>query len=71
MNATSHTQQGVLDARTSAGGVLVIEHSTIRNNAGTGIGSTAATGGIVLDNVISKQNLYGVALANGMAAAIT
>ena len=67
----SNSQQGVLDARTTGGGVLVIENSTIRNNAGTGVaGATAPSAGIVLRNVISKQNLYGLAIATGLVAVV-
>jgi hypothetical protein len=66
-----HTQQGVLDARTSGGTILVIENSTIRNNTAAGISSTATSAsGMMIENVISKQNLYGIAVANGQTAVI-
>lgn len=70
----SNTQQGVIDARTAAGGVLVIENSVIRNNAGSGISATAVSGsggGMVLQNVISKQNAFGVAIPSGITAVIS
>ena len=67
-----NTQQGVQDARGGAGTILVIENSVIRNNAGAGIGAAAATGnGMLIENVISKQNQYGIAIANGNTAIIT
>ena len=69
-----NAQQGVLDARGGAGSVLVIQNSIIRNNALAGIGAAAATGagnGLVIENVISKQNQYGIAIANANAAIIT
>jgi hypothetical protein len=67
-----NAQLGVSDARGGAGGVLVIRNSTIRNNAGAGIGAVAASGnGMVLENVVSKQNLYGIAIATGNTAIIT
>lgn len=54
----SSSQRGVDDARTAAGGFLVIENSTIRNNAGAGIAAaTAPSAGIVLQDVISKTKL--------------
>ena len=67
-----NAQQGVLDARTAVGGVLVIQNSTIRNNAGPGIAATGGSAsGVVLDNVVSKQNLYGIALTTGITAIIS
>ena len=66
-----NTQQGVLDARTSGGTILVIENSTIRNNTLAGISTTATSAsGVILDKVISKQNQYGVAVANGQTTII-
>ena len=66
------TQQGVLDARTSGGTVLVIENSTVRNNTAAGIAGLATSGsGMVLENVISKQNQYGIPVPNGQTAIIS
>ncbi len=72
MEIYNHTQQGVVDLRTTGGTVLVIENSVIRNNNAAGI-ATAATSasGVILENVVSKQNLFGVALASGQTAVIS
>ena len=72
MEIYNHTQQGVVDQRTSGGTVLVIENSVIRNNNAAGILTTATSAsGVILENVISKQNLYGIALASGQTAVIS
>ena len=66
-----NTQQGVLDARTSGGTVLVIQNSVIRNNNAAGIGGAASSAsGMVIENVVSKQNQYGIAIASGLTAII-
>jgi len=66
-----NTQHGVKDSRTVGGTVLVIQNSTIRNNNGPGIGGVASSAsGMVIENVISKQNQYGIAIANGLTAVI-
>ena len=47
------------------------ENSTIRNNTLAGISTTATSAsGVILDKVISKQNQYGVAVANGQTTMI-
>jgi hypothetical protein len=66
-----NAQQGVFDARTSGGTVLVIQNSIIRNNTGAGIsGAATSASGMVIENVISKQNQYGIAVPNGQTAII-
>jgi hypothetical protein len=60
------TQKGISDTRTGGGNQLFVKNTTIRNNAGTGIGAGAgATSAAVLDNVHSVSNLFGVAAATG------
>jgi hypothetical protein len=64
--------QGVLDARTTAGGKLFIRNSVIRNNSSSGI-SAAATGGgstVNIDNVQSINNAFGVGVATGNKVSI-
>ena len=68
----SNAQKGVSDERTTVGNVLVIHNSTIRNNAGAGIGVAGSTSsGVLLENVVSKQNQFGIALGNGLIGVIT
>ena len=67
----NHSQQGVLDARTSGGTILVIQNSIIRNNNAAGIaGAATSASGMLIENVISKQNQYGIAVPNGQTAII-
>ncbi len=59
-------QQGILDERTGGGTRLFIRNSIIRNNPGVGIVAAAgATNAVVLENVHSVGNQYGVAAARG------
>jgi len=72
MEIFSNNGRGVDDARTAAGGVLVIENSVLRNNAASGVTVTGGSGGgVILQNVISKQNDYGIALPSGSTAVIS
>src|SRR5258708_5834484 len=66
MVITNHAMQGVFDRRTH-GGVLFIENSLIRNNAGPGIvaGTTGGPYGASVDNVHSNRNGFGLAVASG------
>jgi len=59
-------QQGILDSRTGGQTRLYITDSIIRNNGGPGvaIGAQGPTT-IVLDNVRSENNAYGIAAASG------
>ena len=67
----SNTQKGVSDERTTAGNILVIQNSIIRNNAGAGIGvAGSSSSGVLLENVVSKQNQFGIALGNGLIGII-
>jgi hypothetical protein len=64
-------QQGINDARTTAGGKLIIRNSVIRNNTGTGVSVVGAAGNNAsLDNVHSINNAFGVATGNGNAVSI-
>jgi hypothetical protein len=59
-------QQGVFDTRTGGQTKLFITDSIIRNNGGVGIGiGSQGPTTIVLDNVRSENNLYGLAVAAG------
>jgi hypothetical protein len=64
-------QQGIFDGRTGGQTKLFITDSIIRNNAGPGIVAAAAAPGIVvLDNVRSENNLYGLAVASGNSVVV-
>jgi hypothetical protein len=65
-------QQGILDERTGGHTKLFITDSIIRNNGGTGvaIGSQGPTT-IVLDNVRSENNAYGIGTASGNNVSIS
>jgi hypothetical protein len=64
-------QQGIVDARTTTGGKLIIRNSVIRNNTGAGISvAGAATNNAAIDNVHSLNNSFGVATGNGNNVAI-
>jgi len=63
---TQFGQQGILDARTNAGGQLFIKDTTTSLNTGAGISVAGATiDNAVLNNVVSVGNLLGVAAATG------
>jgi hypothetical protein len=58
--------QGIMDRRTGGQTRLYISDSTIRGSGGPGIlAAAAATGIVVLDNVRSQNNAYGIAVATG------
>ncbi|HEY5131575.1 MAG TPA: right-handed parallel beta-helix repeat-containing protein [Bradyrhizobium sp.] len=60
------SQQGIFDGRTGGQTKLYIKDSIIRNNGGPGIvAAAAAVGIVVLDNVNSENNAYGIAVATG------
>jgi hypothetical protein len=64
--------QGILDQRSGGQTKLFITDSIIRNNGGAGIvASAGATGVVVLDNVRSENNAYGIAVGTGNNAAIS
>ncbi|MEA2941562.1 MAG: hypothetical protein QOD09_2091 [Bradyrhizobium sp.] len=66
------SQQGVADARTNAGGKLLIRNSVIRNNSAAGIAAAgAATNNVSIENVHSINNAFGVAAATGNNVSIT
>ena len=65
------SQQGIVDARTTTGGKLIIRNSMIRNNTGAGISvAGAATNNASIENVHSINNAFGVAVGNGNNVAI-
>jgi hypothetical protein len=59
-------QKGILDARTSGLTTLVIKNTIVRNNTSAGIVAAAAPkNSVVLENVHSIGNAYGIAVATG------
>jgi hypothetical protein len=60
------TQKGILDARTTGLTRLAIKNTVVRNNGSGGIVAGAApTNSVVLENVHSVGNTYGIAVATG------
>jgi hypothetical protein len=58
--------QGIIDRRTGGQTRLYVADSTIRGSGGAGIvAAAAAIGAVVLDNVRSENNAYGIAVATG------
>jgi hypothetical protein len=60
------TQKGIFDVRTSGLTRLVIKNTIIRNNGSAGVVVAAAPkNSVVLENVLSVGNAYGIAVATG------
>jgi hypothetical protein len=60
------SQKGILDQRTTGLTKLAIKNTIVRNNASAGIVAAAAPkNSVVLENVHSVGNLYGIAVATG------
>jgi hypothetical protein len=60
------SQKGILDARTTGLTRLVIKNTIVRNNTSAGIVAAAAPkNSVVLENVHSIGNAYGIAVATG------
>jgi hypothetical protein len=60
------TQKGILDVRTTGLTKLAIKNTTVRNNVSAGIVVAAAPrNSVVLENVHSVGNTYGIAVATG------
>jgi hypothetical protein len=58
--------KGIIDARTTGLTKLAIKNTIVRNNAGAGIVAAAAPkNSVVLENVQSVGNTYGIAVATG------
>jgi hypothetical protein len=70
LSVTGMVKQGINDTRTDGGTSLVIKNSIIANNAGAGIAAVGQNNNVVLDNVHSVKNAYGIALAKTNNGAI-
>jgi hypothetical protein len=71
IEVTGNIKQGINDARTDGNTMLTIRNSVVANNAGTGISAGAQMNTLVLDNVQSNKNAYGLALAKTNTATST
>lgn len=66
MSITGLTKQGINDTRAEGSTSLVVKNSIIANNGGPGMSIAAASpNSIVLDNVHSIKNSFGLAIAKG------
>lgn len=71
LEVTGNVKQGINDTRTDGGTMLTIRNSVVANNAGPGLAMGAQMNTLVLDNVQSNKNAYGLALAKTNTATIT
>jgi hypothetical protein len=67
---SGNAKQGINDVRIDANSMLVIKNSMVANNGGTGIAANAQLNTVVLDNVQSVKNAYGLALAKNNTATV-
>jgi hypothetical protein len=71
LEVTGNVKQGIVDTRTEAlGSALTIKNTVVANNAGAGISVAAQSNTVVLDNVQSLRNTYGLALGKNNSAAV-
>jgi hypothetical protein len=71
LEVTGNVKQGINDARTDGNTMLTIRNSVVANNGGPGIAAGAQMNTLVLDNVQSNKNAYGISLAKTNTATIT
>jgi hypothetical protein len=68
---SGNVKQGIIDSRSEGNTMLAVKNSIVTNNAGPGISAVAsASNSVVLDNVHSIKNAYGVAMAKNNSFAI-
>jgi hypothetical protein len=70
IEVTGNTKQGISDTRSEGNTMLSIKNTVVANNGGPGIGAGAQMNTIVLDNVQSNKNAFGIALAKTNTATI-
>jgi hypothetical protein len=70
LEITGNVKQGISDARTEDGTVLTVKNTVIANNAGVGFNIAAQNNSIVLDNVQSIRNGYGMSLGKTNTATV-
>jgi hypothetical protein len=71
LEVTGNVKDGITDKRAEgAGSMLTIRNTVVASNGGVGINSGAQMNTIVLDNVQSNKNGYGLALAKTNTASV-
>jgi hypothetical protein len=71
LEVTGNVKQGIVDTRNEAqGSALTIKNTVVANNAGSGISVAAQSNTVVLDNVQSLRNTFGLALGKNNSAAV-
>lgn len=70
MSITGMVKQGISDTRSEGKTSLVIKNSIVANNGSSGISALAQDNNVVLDNVHSVKNAYGIALGKTNNGAI-
>ncbi len=71
VSITQVAKQGINDVRTEGGTMLAVKNTIVANNAGIGLNFAAQTNNVVLDNVQSIKNDYGMALAKTNTATVS
>jgi hypothetical protein len=71
IEVTGNVKQGINDARSEGSTMLTMKNTVVANNGGPGIAAGAQNNTLVLDNVQSLKNAFGLALAKTNTAAIT
>jgi hypothetical protein len=67
---SGNVKQGINDVRIDANSMLAIKNTMIANNGGPGISANAQLNTVVLDNVQSIKNTYGLGLAKNNTATV-
>jgi hypothetical protein len=70
LEVTGNTKDGISDKRTEGSTTLTIKNTAVANNGGVGINGGAQNNVLVLDNVQSMKNAFGIALAKTNTATI-
>jgi hypothetical protein len=70
ISITGFTKNGISDTRSEGKTSLAIKNSIIANNAGSGISALAQSNTVMLDNVHSIKNAYGLAIGKTNDSAI-
>jgi hypothetical protein len=70
LEVTGNVKDGISDKRTEGSTMLTIKNTTVANNGGVGINGGAQDNVLVLNNVQSMKNAYGIALAKTNTATI-
>src|SRR3954462_14587796 len=71
IKVTGNAKNGIVDARTEGASLLMMKNTMVANNGGAGISIGAQNSNVVLEEVQSLKNAYGIAIAKTNTAAIS